>query len=67
MSEPVASQTYSIRCGEVYASQQLLTSLGIARETLDKWINRGLAFARPNTRHQYFLGDDVIRFMFKSD
>ena len=55
---------FVVRRGEVYTSAQVITSFGIANATLQKWMRQGLRSTMCGTRTRYFLGDQIISFLF---
>lgn len=54
----------SIRRGQVYSTKQLV-ACGISAETIGLWESDGLKFAQPRTKSKFYLGDQIIRFMFE--
>jgi hypothetical protein len=54
-----------IRLGQVYLSQEIIRNCGISKHTLESWILGGLRFKQPGTKQRFFLGDDLIAFIFQ--
>lgn len=52
-----------IRRDEVYRSDDVKAAFGIAKETLQKWMDDGLPYAQPSTRSCFFLGSDILDFL----
>ena len=57
-------QNFVIRRGEVYTSDQVVRSFGIAKATLQEWMRQGLRSTMRGSRTRYFLGDQIIDFLF---
>lgn len=62
-AEPV-DPGFVIRRGEVYTSSQVINGFGIAKETLQEWMKQGLRSTMRGSRTRYFLGDQIIDFLF---
>ncbi len=54
----------SIRRGQVYTTLEVVAALGVSRETIDKWCNQGLRKSQRGTRAFFYLGDNIITFLF---
>lgn len=61
------SERIRIRCGEVYTTADVMEAMGVSRETIQKWKrNRHsvqLKSYRPDTKAEFFIGDDIIQFL----
>lgn len=58
------SINFVIRRGEVYTSDQVVRSFGIAKATLQDWMRQGLRSTMRGSRTRFFLGDQIIDFLF---
>ncbi len=50
--------------GRIYTAGELITSFRITEKTLQTWIDEGLTPARKHTKTRFFLGDDLVEFLF---
>lgn len=53
-----------IRSGQIYTAKEIIARMKITNLTFQRWVNNGLRFSQPGTKSRYFLGDDLIAFMF---
>lgn len=56
-----------IRSGQIYLAEDVREALKIASVTLNCWIEQGLRCSQPGTKSRYFLGDDIIEWLFQNE
>lgn len=57
------SERIRIRRDEVYRSDDIKAAFGIAKATLQDWLDDGLPYVQPSTRSMFFLGSDILDFL----
>ena len=60
-------QADSIQRGKMYLATQVISHCRISKHTLQDWVAGGLRFKQPGTKQRFFLGDDIIDFIFGGD
>ena len=64
MKSETKIKTDFIRRGQIYTRDQISAALGVSPVTVDKWCNQGLQRSQRGTRAYFYLGDDLIDFLF---